>query len=468
MPRPFTRTPGFVLMLCFTTILLDGYDLVVYGTTTGSLMKQFGVDKAAVANVHSLTLAGLMIGFLVAGPLADRIGRRVVMISGVAVFSVLCLVCAFAPSFELFAAGRVLSGVGLGAVVPSAVSIASEFAPARRRQLFNGMTLIGYPVGGVLATLVGLAVLPSAEVISAADPANEAWRWMYAVGGLGLLLAPVLHLLLPESPGYLAARGRHDEAERVATRYGVSIAVGLPESGAVETAPGNASSNAPSGVRLLFTPRYVIATIVFTLVMFCTQILTYGPSTWLPSMVGEMDFGGATGILALMMLQIGAVVGTIVGANLADRGGATRTVVPYFLLGAFSLFVLAFSGDLGPVILFVAAFLAGVGTIGTSTLMYGVIAAHYPTSARASAIGFCLGLGRVGGILGPQIGAIFVTARSGLLAFMVPALLGAVLVLVLATVGRTRERDRGASVPAPEAERIPPGERAPSEKSPIR
>ncbi|MDV7268988.1 MFS transporter, partial [Rhodococcus oxybenzonivorans] len=188
-------------------------------------------------------------------------------------------------------------------------------------------------------------------------------------------------------------------------------------------------------------PKYVVATVIFTLIMFCTQVLSYGPNTWLPSMTKEMGFGGMQGMLALMMLQIGAAVGTIIGAILIDRGGATQTIVPYFLLGAVALGALAYGTELGVVGIFIAAFFAGVGTIGTSTLMYGVIAAHYPASSRSSAIGFTLGIGRLGAILGPQLGAIFATPRSGLIAFMVPSIAGAALVGVLALVQRGRTID---------------------------
>ncbi|WP_370182210.1 MFS transporter [Rhodococcus wratislaviensis] len=423
-----SRGPGLVLALCFATILADGYDLIVFGATLPSLMHQWGLEKSALADVHSMTLCGLMVGFLVAGTLADRIGRRAVILAGVTWFSLLCLVCAFAPSFTVFGIGRVLSGVGLGAVVPAAVALASEFATARRKQLFNGITLTGYPIGGVLATVAALIVLPGADALAKSTPPSEQWRLLYLLGGALIVLVPILYFALPESPSLLAARGRDEEAREVANRFGIELT-------ATEARPAD---QAKGGIRLLLSRRYLFATAIFTAVMFCCQILVYGPNTWLPSMTKELGFGGTQGILALMMLQFGAVVGTIVGALLVDRGGATQTIIPYFLLGAIALLALAFGTELGAAGLFVAAFAAGVGTVGTSTLMYGVIAAHYPTAIRASAIGFCLGIGRIGAILGPQIGALFATPRAGLLAFMVPSLVGAGLILVLALSTRNR------------------------------
>lgn len=419
-------SPRLILALCFLTMLADGFDLIIYGATLPSLMAQFGQSKSALANVHSVTLAALMIGFLVAGPLADRIGRRTPIIIGTLAFSLLNGACAVATSFALFATFRISSGLFLGAVVPSVIALVSEYAPRGKRQLYNGTAMIGYPVGGILVTAVALTVLPTAaEIANAATPLGN-WRWTYAAAGLFLILVPIMFFKLPESPGYLIAKGRNSEALRIADNWGVDRETLLAQKAASDEA-------GTGGYRLILSKNYLVATIIFTAVVFCSQVLTYGPNTWLPSMTAEMGFVGTQGTWALMMLSIGAIPGTIIGSRIADGSSANRTIILYYLLGAASLLALAFGTELGTVGIFIASFFTGFSVTGATSMMYGVIANHYPVSSRGSAVGFCVGVARFGGILGPQIGAIFVSPQTGLLAFMSLAILGAVLVGVLRT-----------------------------------
>jgi AAHS family benzoate transporter-like MFS transporter len=408
-------------------MLADGFDLTIYGATLPSLIYQFDTDKQTLANIHSVTLAALMVGFLLAGPLADRVGRRRPILVGTLAFSLLNGACLTAGSLTVFGGLRILSGLFLGAVVPSVIALVAEFAPRGRRQLYNGIAMIGYPVGGILVTAVALNVLPSAGALKEAFGAGqplESWRWLYAIAGLFLLLIPVMYFRLPESPGYLLTRGREKEATRIIVEWGADSSEVYADKRASDDA-------GRGGFRLILSNRYVVATVIFTLVVFCQQVLTYGPNTWLPAMTAAMGFEGMQGTWALLIMSFGSVVGTYIGARIADRGGATKTIVPYLLLAAVSLTALAFGTTIGAVGIFVAAFFTGFSVTGSTALMYGIIASYYPVSSRGSGIGFCVGVARFGGILGPQIGAIFASPRVGLLVFMSLALIGALLVVAL-------------------------------------
>ncbi|MFT3721879.1 MFS transporter [Pseudorhodoferax sp.] len=420
-------TPGFILGLCFLTMLGDGFDLTIYGATLPSLMHQFGTNRQALANIHSATLAAMMVGFIISGPVADRIGRRIPIISGLLMFSLLNGACALATSLSMFGALRIASGIFLGSVMPSVISLVAEFAPRERRQSYNGIALLGYPFGSIVVTIIALSVLPKASELAVAAAAGVPlgnWRVVYGFAALFLLIVPIMIFRLPESPGFLMAKGREEEALRIVHEWGVN-----PDDVYAEKKLSDDAG--AGGYKMVLSRKYIVATIIFTLVVFCQQVLTYGPNTWLPAMTAEMGFVGMQGTWALLCMSFGAVVGTYLGSRIADQGSGTRTIIPYFLLASMSLIVLAFGRELGAAAIFIAAFFAGFSITGSTALMYGIIASHYPVSSRGSAIGFCVGVARFGGLLGPQIGALFLAAKAGLLAFMTLALAGAILVTIL-------------------------------------
>jgi AAHS family benzoate transporter-like MFS transporter len=187
------------------------------------------------------------------------------------------------------------------------------------------------------------------------------------------------------------------------------------------------------GYQLLFSNSFRGAATLFIFGMFCTQLIIYGLNTWLPQLMRHAGYPLGSSLQFLLVLQLGAVVGTLVGATLADRVGSKKVVVPYFLIGGLSLLVLSQKPE--PFLLMCAVFGAGLGTIGSSTLLYGFLAAYFPTSCRGAAIGAALGIGRTGAILGPMIGGWIVGANLehhwNFYAFALPAVLAAMFVTLI-------------------------------------
>ncbi|MFD6222314.1 MFS transporter [Nocardia asteroides] len=428
-----------VVMLCFLTIVADGYDLIVYGATVPSLLDEPGWDMSAstAGLIGSWTLVGLMVGFLLAGPLADRVGRRKVMMAGVVWFSAGCAICAVATSPEFLGAARFFTGIGLGGVVPSAVALTMEFAPRHRRQIYNGMMLTGYSFGGIVAALVAIALLP-----------DHSWRVLYAVGALCVVVVPVMYFWLPESVNSLVARGKDAEAAELARTYGLDIEAVRAEQ---RTRIDDSSPDRAGGLRMLLTRRYLPSLLLFVVVCVCAQVITYGLNTWLPVLMREAGYPLGSSLQFLLVLQVGAVVGMIGGSLLADRYGSRRILVVFFLVGAVSL--LALSRKLDTVVLMVAVAGAGLGSIGSSSLAYGYVAARYPASCRGSAVGASMGLGRVGSILGPSIGGWVVGSSLGshwnFYAFAVPAVIAAAIVVLMPA---SRVDDEVADTRAPDSD----------------
>jgi MFS transporter, AAHS family, benzoate transport protein len=409
--RPSTRAAVLVPLLCWLALIADGYDLFSYGATVPGLLAEpdWGVTPGSAGAVASLALVGVLCGSLVAGTLTDLLGRRRLFVVSIAVFSVAMLSCALAPSFGTFAVCRFVAGLGIGGLLPTAVALTSEFASPGRRSRILGAVLTGPPLGGLLASGVAVATV-----------ADGGFRWVYGLGVLPLLLVPVALWLLPESPAFLRARGRTEEADRIAARFG------LP-------APAAVAVGRHSPVGALFADRRGPVTVGIWLVNVCSLLTVFGVSTWLPQIMRTAGYGVSSAIGFLLLYSAGAVVGTLIAATLAERIGAKAMVLTGFAAAALALLVIATTPPTGLAMALVA--LAGFGGLGTQNMLNDHVAGYYPAAARATGLGWALGIGRLGAIAGPTYGAAFVGAGSAVaascLAFAAPALLGALVMTPL-------------------------------------
>nr|WP_241011416.1 aromatic acid/H+ symport family MFS transporter [Burkholderia sp. Ac-20392] len=401
------------------TLVADGYDLIVYGATVPHLLSEPGwrLSPAGAGMIGSWTLVGLMVGLAVAGPLTDRIGRRRLLMTGVLWFSVGSIVCALATSPTFLGAARFVTGIGMGGVVPSAVAMSVEYAPKGRRQLYNALTLTGYSVGGIVSALVAIALLH-----------DHGWRTLYAIGAFYAVILPMMAFFLPESVDFLVDRGRVDEARTLAARYSLDFDQILQDKQAQQASQDGAQ--AIRGYRLVLSREFRTTALLLVFMTFCVQVITYGLNAWLPQLMRSAGYPLGSSLQFLLVMQFGAVVGMLGGAWLADRFGSKRVMFPFLVIGALSL--VALSQKLDFAWLMLAVFGAGLGSIGTSSLIYGYIAAHFPTACRGSALGGAQAIGRFGSILGPMIGGWIVGANLGLhwnfYAFAIPAIIAATVV----------------------------------------
>ncbi|KWF68741.1 MFS transporter [Burkholderia pseudomultivorans] len=415
---PPARSPLFVVFLCFLTIVADGYDLIVYGATVPRLLDEPGwnLSPAAAGMIGSWTLVGLMVGLAAAGPLTDRIGRRRLLMTGVLWFSIGTVLCAVATSPTFLGVARFIAGIGMGGVVPSAVALSVEYAPKPRRQLYNALTLTGYSVGGILCALLAIALLH-----------EHGWRTLYALGGFYALILPVMYFRLPESADFLIDRGRVDEARALAARYALDFEQILHDKQAQRDSHGDTPA---SGYRQVLSREFRTTALLLALMAFCVQLIIYGLNAWLPQLMRKAGYPLGSSLEFLLVMQCGAVAGMLGGAWLADRVGTKRVMFPFLVIGGLSL--IALSQKFGSAWLMLAVFGAGLGSIGTSSLIYGYIAAHFPVSCRGSALGGAQAVGRFGSVLGPMIGGWIVGADLAMhwnfYAFAIPAVVAAIFV----------------------------------------
>jgi AAHS family benzoate transporter-like MFS transporter len=395
------RSVTWIVSLATVGLVFDGYDLVVYGTVVPLFLRDPGqigeVTPAVAGALGSYALIGVLVGALLAGSVADVIGRRKVMLTAYAWFSVGMALTALATTTTAFGLLRFVTGIGVGALVATTGALVAEFAPAGRKTSPTRSP-----------TRVCRWVACSPPCWPSCCWRRSAGGGMFLIGALPLVtLLPLAFLKMPESPAWLASRGRLDEARAVAARTGVSLAEPSP-TGAPVTDPAPAGR---AGFAGLASPAYLLPTILLGLLSATGLLLVYALNTWLPLM-GRAGFSTNGSLAFLLVLNGGAVLGALVASRFADRYGPKLVVAASFLLGALALVLLTVSLPLGVLLAFVAV--VGLGTSGTQILIYGFVATYYRTNVRSAGVAWCAGFGRLGGIGGPLIGGLLIASGLAL------------------------------------------------------
>jgi AAHS family benzoate transporter-like MFS transporter len=426
------RTVTWVVSLATLGLIFDGYDLVVYGTVVPIFLRNPGeigtVTPGVAGALGSYALIGVLVGALFAGAVADILGRRKVMLAAYAWFAIGMGVTALTSSTGTFGLMRFLTGLGVGALVATTGALVAEFAPPGKKNLANAITYSGVPLGSLLAALLAILLLDAIG-----------WRGMFLIGALPLVtLLPLAFLKMPESPAWLASRGRLDEARAVSERTGVPISAATALSHGGAAAQG---SRERAGFAGLFSGQYLFATIVLGLMSATGLVLVYMLNTWLPELMGRAGFSTQGSLAFLLVLNGGAVLGALVASRIADRFGPKMVVAASFAIGGVAVLLLTLNLPLGLLLAFIAVL--GLGTSGTQILIYGFVANYYRTNVRSAGVAWCAGFGRLGGVGGPLIGGLLVAAGLALDSIFYTlaglALFGTVLTLLVPMARRAKD-----------------------------
>ena len=417
-----------LLLTCAAVLFLDGFDTQAIGYVAPALAKEWGLTKAALGPVFSAGLFGLMIGALVFGPLADRIGRKKIIILSTLAFGFGALVTAFVQDVNTLLAIRFLTGLGLGGAMPNAIAMTSEFNPRRRRATMVMIMFCGFSVGAALGGLLAAALIP-----------HFGWRSVFVVGGVvPLLLVPILALRLPESVRFLALTGRANA--RVAELLGLISprATFAPATQFVIHEP--ALPGIP--VLHLFRDGRTLVTLLLWVVFFMSLLDLYFLSNWLPTVLNDLGASVSSAAAIGSMLQVGGVVGTFALGSIIDRFSFRALALVYFA----AVFAVGAIGQLGHSVVLVtmAIFAAGFCIVGGQIAANALAATFYPTSVRATGVGWALGIGRVGSIVGPLVGGVLLTMKWSTASVFVAAA-AAALCAALAAFSLSRLAGMGGS-----------------------
>lgn len=394
---PFHRTLGVLITLM---TLFDGYDTFNPAYVIHYVTGPWGLSPGQGGFLVSSGLVGFLIGAAGHGLVADRLGRRGTMIAGLWVVNVFTVLTPLlGQGFTSFCVLRLLTGIGLGTLLPLAATYINELAPRRVSNAFSlwGVAL-GWSLGGTLAGLVGVFLTPL-----------YGWEVLYWIGALSIPLTFVLQAMLPESPRFLASKGRTDELRTLLARL-------RPErAGVYATAQLVAPQPRPvrNPVAALLTPRYRRVSLTIWLTAFLSLFCIFGLTGWIPTVMMQRGetFAASFGFGALM--QVMSFVGGLTLAMLVDRKPATSTALlaAWWSVGGVSVLALLFFG--GHAVNLVCVAVSGFCIVGAQHVLNNFTAGSYDTEMRASGVGMELGVGRVGAILGPFVAGLLQGATGG-------------------------------------------------------
>ena len=391
-----------IMGLCLCVLFFDGYDTQAVGYAAPALAPALQIDKASMAWVFAISLVGLMVGACIFGPLADRFGRKKLVVLTTALFGIFTIATATSNSYEGLLAMRFLTGCGLGGAMPNAVSLSVDYFPRKLRATTVAIVFVGFTVGATAGGYLAAAMLP---VLG--------WRSVFYVGGiLPLLLLPVLALGLPESVRLLILHGRR----------GAEIARNLAKIDPAQSFTGEVTfvvseeNEAGMPVKHLFTSGRAPATLLIWVIFFLSLLVTFLLASWMPIVINSTGISVGRAVAATATLQLGAIVGTLGVGRLMDAFNPYGVLTTAFILAAISIASLTtVSAAMPYVMVIVLILLAGIffgagGTQGANALA----GSYYPTYIRSTGLGWALGVGRVGAIVGTLLGGMLIALKWNL------------------------------------------------------
>jgi MFS transporter, AAHS family, 4-hydroxybenzoate transporter len=421
---PWTTYQKWLIALTALTIVFDGIDNQLLGVAIPTIMREWNVPRADLAPVVSIGYAGMMIGGALAGLAGDRVGRRTALLASMVLFGVATAAAALAASPWHLGLLRFLAGAGLGGAIPNATALAAEFAPRRVRPIAVTLAIVCVPLGGTLAGLFGVRLLP---VLG--------WRALFVIGGVAPVLAALVLLrALPESPRYLARDARRwGDLARTLARMGHVVPAGT---GFVDATDATANS---ASFRTLFQRDLRGDTLALFAAFLSCLLAVYLGFSWLTSVLTSAGFDPATANVGITAFNLGGVVGALGGSVAISAFGSRRPMLAMTagaVAGAVGLSLMRI--DVSAPVMPILVMLTVTGGLinAVQTTMYALAAHVFPGAVRATGVGSAASIGRMGAVLSGYLGAWAIDMGGSAAYFAAIAIAMAATFVALSRVSR--------------------------------
>jgi AAHS family 4-hydroxybenzoate transporter-like MFS transporter len=410
-----------VFVLCAGVVFVEGFDTQAIGYVAPALSKAWALRPGALGPVFAAGLIGLLIGSLLIAPLADRVGRRPIILWSTLSFGLLTLITPLADSLSSLLVLRFVTGLGLGGAMPNVISLCAEYAPERRCASIVAIMFCGFGLGSACGGLIAVNLLSS-----------HGWQAVFFAGGaLTLVLFPLFWALLPESVRFLAHRGTED---RKVARILARIDHRFDEIEAIHLSLGEETRTLAVSVRDLFRDGRGAVTALLWVIFFMGLFDLYWLAFWLPTTINAMGIAVDLAVIAAALMQIGGIAGALILGRVVDRFGPYIVLPLAYLLAAVCIVGIGYAAG-SVLVTMVAVFGAGFGVVGSQNCNNAVAAKFYPTGIRSTGVGWANGIGRSGSIIGPTVGGMLLAhnmdIRNIFIASAAPALCACIAYLTM-------------------------------------
>lgn len=429
--RPVEATRIGLFTLCALSLIMDGFDVQALGYTAPAIIQEWAIPNAALGPVFGAGNLGVLVGSLLMSVVADLVGRRPVLIGGTLFFGLTTLATARASSVQELLVLRFIAGIGLGSIIPQATALVGEYSPRRLRVVLMMGITVGFTAGAALGGFLAAWLIPA-----------FGWRSVFHLGGaVPLAIGVAMWRWLPESLQFMVVR----QKPRAQTLYWLRrLDPQLPLDERTELVVDEVSRQGVSVIEL-FREQRAPVTVLLWVINFMNLLNLYSLASWLPTVVRDAGHPTETAVLVGTTLQVGGTLGTFGLAWLIARWGFTTVLGVSFLVATASIALIGQPG-LPLAVLFVVVFVAGWSVVGGQPGINALSATYYPTALRSTGVGWGLGVGRLGAIVGPVIGGELMrqqwSTRDMFLAAAIPAAIATLamtgLHLLLARRGQHR------------------------------
>ena len=414
-----------IVLLCLFFNMVDGFDITAMAVTAHQIGEDMQLSEDKLGLVFSFSLAGMMLGAMFLAALSDVIGRRTMIIITLTLVGATVLLTASVNSLPALILLRFISGLGAGAMLASVATLASEYSPEKFRAMAVTAVTAGYPLGAMTTGLVASSVVP-----------EFGWQGMFIAGGSAtLLLALIAFFMIPESLHFLCKKQPDDALQRVNKILQIFKIQSLQHLPSIENTGGATEAdrqNIYQKMLTLLTPEFRRSTLTLWATFFLCISTLYFLMSWTPKLIINLGYSADAGNLAFTLFNFGGVLGIFILGYLASKWSLSTLISIFAITSA--VFMWAFAGavslDFNQTNLMLLIFIIGISMQGGYTGMYAVAAKIYPIEIRSTGVGWAIGLGRFGAVLGPGIAGYMIA--SGLpitinfMVFAVPMLIGGI------------------------------------------